>query len=53
MENQSHITEGQGDFLGAGVTGGEDIGSPFKPPNEEQVFIQREAEKQKKKEAKE
>ena len=27
--------------------------SPFKPPNEEQVFITREAEKQKKKEAKE
>lgn len=27
--------------------------SPFRPPNEEQVFIQREAEKQKKKEAKE
>ena len=26
--------------------------SPFKPPNEEQVFITREAEKQKKKEAK-
>jgi hypothetical protein len=27
--------------------------NPFKPPNEEQVFITREAEKQKKKEAKE
>ena len=27
--------------------------SPFKPPNDEQVFIQREAEKQKKKESKE
>jgi len=39
--------------FGAGnVTGGENY-SPFKPPNEEQVFITREAEKQKKKEAKE
>lgn len=39
---------------GAGfLPGANDSVSPFKPPNEEQVFITREAEKQKKKEAKE
>jgi len=32
---------------------GQDPSSPFRAPNEEQVFITREAEKQKKKEAKE
>ena len=31
----------------------EDEGSPFKPPNDEEVFLTRETEKQKKKEAKE
>ena len=35
------------------MSGQNDSVSPFKPPNEEQVFITREAEKQKKKEAKE
>ncbi len=46
--------EKESDFLGAGVTNmGKENDSPFKPPNDEQVFIQREAEKQKKKEAKE
>lgn len=35
------------------MAGQDDSVSPFKPPNEEQVFITREAEKQKKKEAKE
>ena len=47
---------GQSDFLGTrsgNIGGGQENYSPFKPPNEEQVFITREAEKQKKKEAKE
>jgi len=56
IDNESvHSGAGQpgpGDFLGGITAGGEDY-SPFKPPNEEQVFITREAEKQKKKEAKE
>ena len=39
----------QKDFL----TGFENHISPFRPPNEEQVFLTREAEKQRKKEAKE
>ena len=56
IDNESvHSGAGQpapGDFLGGATAGGEDY-SPFKPPNEEQVFITREAEKQKKKEEKE
>ena len=38
---------------GAFLPGSNENVSPFKPPNEEQVFITREAEKQKKKESKE
>jgi hypothetical protein len=45
MESQSNFNQ-----FGYGTS--ENI-SPFKPPNEEQVFITREAEKHKKKEAKE
>ena len=44
--------DGAGDFMGGGGQGGEKY-SPFRPPNEEQVFITRETEKRKKKEAKE
>ena len=44
--------DGTGDFMGGGGAGGEKY-SPFRPPNEEQVFITRETEKRKKKEAKE
>ena len=40
------------DMAGGAFMAGDSV-SPFKPPNEEQVFITREAEKQKKKEAKE
>jgi hypothetical protein len=40
-------------FLGVGGGPGTENYSPFRPPNEEQVFITREAEKQKKKEEKE
>ena len=40
------------DMDGGAFMAGDSV-SPFKPPNEEQVFITREAEKQKKKEAKE
>lgn len=57
MDNDSNMSGlggqgGQNDMLGQKSIGGEQY-SPFKPPNEEQVFITREAEKQKKKEAKE
>ena len=45
MDQSLNNTENQGDFLNAGVTNGGELESPFKPPNEEQVFIQREAEK--------
>ena len=48
MDNEDAM--GGGSFLPGGQN---DNVSPFKPPNEEQVFITREAEKQKKKEAKE
>ena len=48
MDNEDAM--GGGSFLPGGQN--ENV-SPFKPPNEEQVFITREAEKQKKKEAKE
>ncbi len=41
------------DFLGGAASDKNEDFSPFKPPNEEQVFITREAEKQRKKEAKE
>jgi len=41
------------DDMDSGAFMANDSVSPFKPPNEEQVFITREAEKQKKKEAKE
>jgi hypothetical protein len=54
MDNESDASDKMGgkDFLGTGGHGTENY-SPFRPPNEEQVFITREAEKQKKKEEKE
>ena len=54
MEHESQTSEKVGnDFLGTGGGPGTENYSPFRPPNEEQVFITREAEKQKKKEEKE
>jgi hypothetical protein len=54
MENESKMSGGGMDMMqGFGNTSKADNISPFKPPNEEQVFITREAEKQKQKEAKE
>ena len=53
IESQNSKMNGNGDFLGTGISNTQENYSPFKPPNEEQVFITREAEKQKKKEAKE
>ena len=53
--NDSKVIAGKGsptEFLGVGDKAPENS-SPFNPPNEEQVFIAREAEKQRKKEAKE
>lgn len=53
MDNKSG-NSGPADFLNTGFGGDKaENYSPFKPPNEEQVFITREAEKHKKKEAKE
>ena len=54
MDHESTASEKNGqDFLGTGRGPGTEGYSPFRPPNEEQVFITREAEKQKKKEEKE
>ena len=47
MENDSNLNGDQNPLMGG------ETYSPFRPPNEEQVFITREAEKQKKKEQKE
>jgi len=47
--DESAISQAQG---GDGLGGRENF-SPFRPPNEEQVFITRETEKRRKKESKE
>lgn len=48
MDSETKPNKSAQDFLGQGENY-----SPFRPPNEEQVFITREAEKQRKKEEKE
>ena len=51
MDNNSNNSD---QFINSGLAAHKSENySPFKPPNEEQVFITREAEKHKKKEAKE
>ena len=58
VETTSHITDGYG---GAGAgdrqfsreSGFDKNRSPFRPPNDEEVFVTRETDKQKRKEAKE
>ncbi len=48
MDNESAHSGGQTEIMGGGGFGGGNTSenySPFKPPNEEQVFITREAEK--------
>ena len=45
IESQNSKMNGNGDFLGTGISNTQENYSPFKPPNEEQVFITREAEK--------
>ena len=54
MDNEAGLDDEANFFAHQGEEGGQNPGySPFQPPNEEQVFINREAEKQKKKEQKE
>lgn len=53
MDDQESYKENLNAQNFLGTQGGDSNISPFKPPNEEQVFITREAEKQKKKEEKE
>lgn len=55
MDNESNHSMNQANDMAGGAFGNskQENFSPFRPPNEEQVFITREAEKQKKKEAKE
>ena len=54
MESQVSLGAGGNPMLGTSTNKGKTIGySPFRPPNDEEVFITRETEKQKRKEAKE